>query len=86
MSTLTHHLNVYIEMLYVVELNIFILWYCYIATAVNFSQPIYIVNENSGPVQLMLDLSNPSSTTIIVEVININITAIGKDLVYLVHV
>ena len=52
---------------------------CTVATTVNFSQLVYNVNENSGPVQLMLVLSNPLSFDIAVEVFSINITAIGKD-------
>ena len=42
-----------------------------------FSQPTYSINEDRGPVQPVLVLSNPSSTDITVEVFSTNITAIG---------
>ena len=49
-----------------------------LATTVKFNQSIYNINENSGPVQPVLVLSNPSSTNVTVEVFNTNITALGK--------
>ena len=41
---------------------------CYVPTAitVSFNQSSYIVNEDEGPAQPVLVLSNPSSTDIIV--------------------
>ena len=43
----------------------------------NFSHSTYSINEDSGPLQPLLVLSNPSSTNITVEVFNTNITALG---------
>ena len=43
----------------------------------NFSHSAYSINEDSGPLQPVLVLSNPSSTNITVEVFNTNITALG---------
>ena len=43
-----------------------------------FNHSRYSVNEDSGPVQPVLVLSNPSSTDITVEVFNTNITALGE--------
>ena len=45
---------------------------------VRFNESSYRVNEDSGPVQPVLVLSNPSSTDTTVEVFNNNITARGK--------
>ena len=57
-------------------------WYYaqYIDISVNFSQSTYSIEEDDGPVQLMLLLSNPSPTDITVEVysIDINGSASGK--------
>ena len=49
-----------------------------IATNVNFSQSTYSVDEDDGPAQLVLVLSNPSSTDITVEVTSNDITATGE--------
>ena len=43
-----------------------------------FSQSTYRVNESRGVVQPVLVLSNPSSTDITIEVLNIDITAVGE--------
>ena len=43
-----------------------------------FSQTTYIVNENDGPVQPRLVLSNPSSTDITVEVTSSGGSATGE--------
>ena len=43
-----------------------------------FNQSTYSVYEDSGPVQPVLVLSNPSSTDITVEVFSTNITALGE--------
>jgi len=45
---------------------------------VRFSQSTYSVGENSGPVQPVLVLSNPSSTDITVKILYTDITALGK--------
>ena len=42
-----------------------------------FSHLKYCIDEDRGPVQPVLVLSNPSSTDITVEVFNTNITAFG---------
>ena len=50
----------------------------FLVTSVNFSQFMYIVDENDGMVQLTLFLNIPSSTDIAVEIFAINGSAIGK--------
>ena len=42
--------------------------FIYVATTVSFSQSTYSFNEDAGPAQLGLVLSNPSSTDITVQV------------------
>ena len=49
-----------------------------LAITVMFSQKMYSVNENAGPVQPLLVLSNPSSTDITVEVFNTDGSATGE--------
>ena len=44
---------------------------CSLAITVGFNQTTYIINENDGALQLVLILSNPSSTDI---TIHVNIT------------
>ena len=43
-----------------------------------FSETMYSVNEDGGPAQPVLVLSNSSSTDITVEVFNTNRTAFGE--------
>jgi len=43
-----------------------------------FSQSTFIINENAGPAQPVLVLSNPSSTDITVQVLNIDGSASGE--------
>jgi len=45
---------------------------------VSFDQSSYSVDEDNGPAQPVLVLSNPSSINITVEVGDINITAMGN--------
>ena len=40
---------------------------------------MYTVNENDGGVQVMLNLSNPSSTNTSIHVMSVNQSANGKD-------
>ena len=49
-----------------------------IDVSVSFSQATYSVDENNGPAQPVLVLSNPSSTDITVQVRSNNITAAGE--------
>ena len=49
-----------------------------IVCTVNFEQSTYNVNEDDGPAQPVLLLSNPSSTDITVQVFNTNGSATGK--------
>ena len=49
-----------------------------IAITVSFNQSTYSVNENDGPAQPILVLSNPSSTDITVLLFNVDGSAIGK--------
>ena len=44
------------------------IYFSYTATDVNFEQSTYSVYEDSGPVQLVLMLTNPSSTDLIIGV------------------
>ena len=48
------------------------------AIAISFSQWTYSVDEDDGPAQPVLVLSNPSSTDITVQVRSNDITATGK--------
>ena len=48
------------------------------AITVMFSQTMYSVNEDGGPAQPQLVLSNPSSTDVIIRVTNTDRTATGK--------
>ena len=48
------------------------------AITVRFNQTAYNVDENVGPVQPLLVFSNPSSTDIIVQVRETEITATGE--------
>ena len=48
------------------------------AAIVSFEQQTYNVNESNEKVQVVLVLSNPSSTDIIIEVVNTDGSAIGK--------
>ena len=50
----------------------------YIAAALDFNQSVYNFYEDSGVVQLILVLSNPSSMDITVEVFNTDGSAIGS--------
>ena len=50
-----------------------------IAPTVNFNQSTYNVDEDDGPAQPVLVLSNPSSTDIIVSVFSTDGSATGKD-------
>ena len=59
---------------------------CYIVRAVCFNQSTYNINENSGPVQLVMVLSNPLTFGITVEIINNDNTANGKQSVILINV
>ena len=52
------------------------------ATNISFSQSMYSVNENEGPVEPVLVLSNPSSSDITVRVTDRGGTATGKHTIY----
>ena len=51
--------------------------YLLVAT-VSFDQLSYKVSEKDGEVQVMLVLSNPSSTDITIEIVNMNINTMGE--------
>ena len=53
-----------------------------LVTSVKFSQSTYSVNENSGVVQPVLVLSNPSSTDITVEVTSTDGSATGELILF----
>ena len=50
-----------------------------IAPTTNFTQSTYHVDEDDGPAQPVLVLSNPSSTDIIISVFSTDGSATGKD-------
>ena len=52
--------------------------YYFIVTNVSFNQSVYNVDENNGYLQVVLALSNPSSTDITIEITDNGITAKGK--------
>ena len=49
-----------------------------IATIVMFNQSVYNVDEDTGPAQLILVLSNPSSSDITVQVVTEDGSATGE--------
>ena len=53
-----------------------VFYYC-LDPSVTFSQTTYSVDEDDGPAQPVLVLSNPSSTNITVQVITSDVTAKG---------
>ena len=56
----------------------FIFTILYVAIDIFFNESIYSVDESSGNVQIVLVLSNPSSTDITVQVTSYNDTATGE--------
>ena len=50
----------------------------YVVSTVFFTQSTYTVNENIATIELALNLSNPLSSDIIVQVIDSGNTATGK--------
>ena len=52
--------------------------YCSIVTTVNFDQSTYIVDEDNGPVQPVLVLSNPSANLLNIEINTTDGSAIGE--------
>ena len=62
--------------------------FCVDAT-VSFNQSSYSINENNGPVQIVVVLSNPSSSDITIQVLNTDESATSKKHVisdYTLHV
>ena len=55
--------------------------YIIIALNIYFNQSTYIINEDDGPAQPVLVLSNPSSTDITVQVEATNGSATGKYII-----
>ena len=62
---------------YIAPISDFYIQLIYIAIKVTFNQSTYSVNENDGPAQPVLVLSNPSSTDITVQVNDTQNTATG---------
>ena len=52
--------------------------FCFLVITVMFDQTIYSVDEDSGPAQPVLVLSNPSTMTITVTVTNTDGSATGE--------
>ena len=59
------------------QISICVFFYV-LATTVMFNQSMYNVEEDDGPAQLILVLSNPSSSDITVQVITEDGSATGK--------
>ena len=55
--------------------------YVYIAINISFNQSTYSVNEDDGPAQPVLVLSNPSSADITIQVKATNGSATGKCMI-----
>ena len=54
------------------------MWLChYVAVSVRFEESSYSVDERYGLIQSVLILSNSSSTSITINILNINDTATG---------
>ena len=51
---------------------------CFVAITVMFNQSMYSVDENGGPAQPVLILSNPSSSVVTVQVITTDGSATGE--------
>ena len=60
-------------------INFIIWWFYSVAPCVTFSQSLYRIDEDKGPVQLVLILSNPSTTDTIVTVFSNDGSATGKN-------
>lgn len=58
---------------------IYVLYTCSIAATISFNQSMYSVGESEGSVQLVLDLSNPSSTNFTVGVTDRRNTVTGEE-------
>ena len=56
-----------------------IAYFVLLGNTMRFGQAMYSVNENDGIVQVMLNLSNPSSADTSVNVSSINQSANGKQ-------
>ena len=56
---------------------------CNLAPTLKFNQSTYSVNEDDGPAQPVLVLSNPSSTDVAISVFSTDRSATGK-IVYIV--
>ena len=72
---LTELLHMQVFCLYVYDVKCVIL---YIVTAVFFNQSTYSFMENDRTAEFILILSKPSSKDITVEVVNNDITAVGR--------
>ena len=59
------------------------LLYFVCVVAVSFSKATYRINENNGIVQIKLVLSNSSLNDIVVQVLSNDISATGKQLIYI---
>ena len=51
----------------------------YVAPTIDFNQSTYNVDEDDGPAQPVLVLSNPSSTDITISLFSTDGSATGKD-------
>ena len=56
-----------------------------LAPRVNFDQSTYGIDEDKGPVQLMLILSNPSTADITIRVFSNDGLATGEDFILFIH-
>ena len=59
--------------------SVLVIIFILLAIAIRFEQSTYTVDEDDGPAQPVLVLSNPSSTDTTVQVFSQDNTAIGKN-------
>ena len=76
------HISINVKTIFLIILSYIplpIIYYYYLCTAVvvNFSQPVYTVEENSRVAEIQLIFSNPSSIDITIEVNSEEINATG---------
>ena len=72
-------LYVYYKYNYMDIIKVSLIFFLFLlAITVSFEQSMYSVNENAGPAQPVLVLSNPSSTDITVQVFNTDGSATGE--------
>ena len=67
--------------LFISMLHYYEYYFICVDATVSFSHPTYDVNEGNGLVQLILTLTNPSSSVINLQVLNTDGSATGKSII-----